>query len=142
MIETLAATFREEAPEILAELETSLLELNAAPDNMAMIDRIFRALHTIKGSGGMAGLTAVAAFAHEVETVFVGVRSGQVDVTPELINLTLQSSDLLKKMIEATGSALKKHLNKVEGLVSALRLLHSAPEPTGEEAAEPVFSPA
>ncbi|MDO9079582.1 MAG: Hpt domain-containing protein, partial [Desulfuromonadales bacterium] len=112
MIETLAATFREEAFEILNELETSLLELNAAPENMELIDRIFRALHTIKGSGGMAGLNDVAAFAHEVETIFVGVRSGEIVVTTELINLTLQSSDQLKKMIETTGSTLKKHLNK------------------------------
>lgn len=134
MIETLAATFREEAPEILAELETSLLELNAAPDNMEMIDRIFRALHTIKGSGGMAGFTEVAAFAHEVETIFVEVRSGQIVVTPELINLTLQACDQLKKMIETTGSALKKHLSKVNGLVNALRLLHSsAPPIIGDE---------
>ena len=127
MIETLAATFREEAFEILTELETSLLELNAAPDNMELIDRIFRALHTIKGSGGMAGLTDVAAFAHEIETIFVGVRSGEIVVTTELINLTLQSSDQLKKMIETTGSTLKKHRNKVDGLVSALRLFNNAP---------------
>ena len=127
MIETLAATFREEAPEILSELETSLLELNAAPENMEMIDRIFRALHTIKGSGGMAGFTEVAAFAHEVETIFVEVRSGQIAVTQELINLTLQACDQLKKMIEATGSALKKHLSKVDGLVHALRLLQRTP---------------
>lgn len=125
MIETLAATFREEAPEILAELETALLELNTAPGNMEVIDRIFRALHTIKGSGGMAGFTAVAAFAHEVETIFVAVRSGQVAVTPELINLALQAGDLLKKMIETSGGVLKKHLGKVDGLVNALRHLHS-----------------
>jgi two-component system, chemotaxis family, sensor kinase CheA len=127
MIEILAATFREEAPEILSELETSLLELNAAPGNMEMIDRIFRALHTIKGSGGMAGFTEVAAFAHEVETIFVEVRSGQIAVTPELINLTLQACDQLKKMIETTGSTLKKHLSKVDGLVNALRLLQCFP---------------
>ncbi|MBE0504725.1 MAG: chemotaxis protein CheA [Desulfuromonadales bacterium] len=130
MIDTLAATFREEASEVLSELETSLLDLNDTPDNMELIDRIFRALHTIKGSGGMAGLSDVAAFAHEVETIFVGVRSGEIAVTTELINLTLQSCDQLKKMIETTGSVLKKHLSKVDGLVSALRLLSSSLEPT------------
>lgn len=136
MIETLAATFREEAPEILAELETALLELNAAPENMEVIARILRALHTIKGSGGMAGFTAVAAFAHEVETIFVAVRSGQIAVTPELINLALQAGDLLKKMIETSGGALKKHLSKVDGLVNALHLMHSAaPAIVAEESA-------
>ena len=129
MIDSLAATFREEAPEILAELETSLLELNTAPEHTELIDRIFRALHTIKGSGGMAGFTEVAAFAHEVETIFVEVRSGQVAVTPELINLTLQACDQLKQLIEATGSARKKNRSNVDNIVNALRLLHSAPLP-------------
>ena len=143
MIDSLAATFREEAPEILGELETSLLELNGAPETLELIDRIFRALHTLKGSGGMAGFFDVAAFAHEVETVFSGVRSGRIAVTPELINLTLQAGDLLKKMIETTGGALKKNLSKVEGIVSSLRQLDSVPQSSvlAESEAEPeVFS--
>lgn len=137
MIESLAATFREEVPEILVELESSLLELNEDPANMAMVDRIFRALHTIKGSGGMAGFTDVAAFAHEVEAIFVDVRSGTISVTPELINLTLQSCDQLKKMIETTGSSLKKHLSNVEGLVTSLRKLNEASSPARQADAVP-----
>lgn len=126
MIETLLATFREEAPEILAELETALLDLHAAPGKMELINRVLRALHTIKGSGGMAGLTEVSAFAHEVETLFVEVRSGKIVVSPELISLALQARDQLKKMIESSASAGKKSLCKVEEIVNALHLLHGA----------------
>ena len=143
MIDVLMATFREEAPEILAELEASLLELNEAPDNMDLIDRVFRALHTIKGSGGMAGLTEVAAFAHEVEAIFVEARSGELDVTPELINLTLQACDQLKKMIESSGSDLKKEWGLAEGIVKALRNLTSAAPATevAGQAVEPGAPP-
>ena len=47
--------FREEAYELLTELESSLLELEETPDDMDIIGRVFRAMHTIKGSGAMFG---------------------------------------------------------------------------------------
>lgn len=62
-------TFKEEAYELLSELETSLLELEEAPDNEELIGRVFRAMHTIKGSGDMFGFDDIARFTHEVETV-------------------------------------------------------------------------
>ncbi len=70
--------FKEEAYELLGELETSLLELEDVPDDMDIINRVFRALHTIKGSGSMFGFEAIAEFTHEVETVFDKVRNGSL----------------------------------------------------------------
>ena len=60
--------FREEAYELLTVLEGALLELEESPENMELIGSIFRALHTIKGSGSMFGFDRIAAFTHEVET--------------------------------------------------------------------------
>ena len=96
-------TFRDEAVEVLGELEASLLELEDNPQDSEAIGRVFRALHTIKGSGAMSGFDAVAAFTHEVETVFELVRCGQLPVTKELINLTLAAQDRIKELIEAGG---------------------------------------
>ena len=62
--------FKEEAYELLTELEASLLELEETPDNMELIGSVFRAMHTIKGSGAMFGFDDVANFTHEVETVY------------------------------------------------------------------------
>lgn len=59
--------FKEEALELLAELETSLLELEETPEDKEAIGRAFRALHTIKGSAGMYGFDPIADFTHEVE---------------------------------------------------------------------------
>ena len=73
--------FKEEAYELLAELETSLLELEKTPDDEDLIGRVFRAMHTIKGSGAMFGFDDIAAFTHEVETVFDLVRNGRMAVT-------------------------------------------------------------
>ena len=83
------AVFLIEATEILEQLEESLLELEESPDNTDLVGSVFRALHTIKGSGAMFGFDRVSAFTHEVETVFDEVRSGHMQVSRELIDLTL-----------------------------------------------------
>ncbi len=100
-----ADTFRQEAAELLEQLEATLLDLEGAPENHALVDQAFRALHTIKGSGGMFGFDAVAAFTHRLETAFEAVRSGRRPATPALITLTLSSLDHIRSLIVAPDSA-------------------------------------
>ncbi len=69
--------FKEEAYELLAELETSLMELESRPDDQDLVGRVFRAMHTIKGSGSMFGFENIASFTHDVETAFDLVRTGR-----------------------------------------------------------------
>ncbi|ACD95454.1 chemotaxis protein CheA [Trichlorobacter lovleyi] len=97
------ATYREEAGELLAELETSLLELEDNPQDNDLINRVFRAMHTIKGSGAMFGFDDIARFTHEVETVFDQVRNGKMQVTRCLLDLTLQARDQITTMLEASA---------------------------------------
>ena len=92
--------YREEAYELLAELETSLLELEETPEDEELIGRVFRAMHTIKGSGAMFGFDDIAAFTHEVETTFDQVRGGNMPVTKDLIDLTLAARDQIRKMVD------------------------------------------
>ena len=94
--------FREEAYELLGDLETSLLALEEAPDDMELIQRIFRDMHTIKGSGAMFGFDDIAHFTHEIETVYDKVRDGKMSISKELINLTLQAKDQIRLMLDAT----------------------------------------
>ncbi len=89
-----AEVFREEAGELLEELETSLLELEKDPADLKIVSRVFRAMHTIKGSGAMFGFDDIAGFTHHVETALDKVRDGTVPVSTELIDLTLASRDL------------------------------------------------
>ncbi|MFP4388969.1 MAG: Hpt domain-containing protein, partial [Desulfococcaceae bacterium] len=62
--------YREEAFELLAELEAALLELENTPEDAELVGQVFRSMHTIKGSGAMFGFDDIAAFTHEIETVF------------------------------------------------------------------------
>ncbi|MDE3166195.1 MAG: Hpt domain-containing protein, partial [Acidobacteriota bacterium] len=82
MMDRHIAAFREEAAELLRELEVSLLELEERPGDGEVVGRVFRALHTIKGSGAMFGFTLLSGFTHRVETIFDGVREGRIAVTP------------------------------------------------------------
>jgi len=114
------AAYREEAYELLAELETSLLELEENGGDAELIGRIFRALHTIKGSGSMFGFDDIASFTHEVETVFDMVRNSLLPVTKELIDLTLSSRDFIKILLDEPESADKR---KAGEIIESLRKL-------------------
>ncbi len=94
--------FYEEAAELLADIESALLELEEQPGDSEIIARIFRAMHTIKGSGAMFGFEDVANFTHHVETLLDRVRNGTVPVTRNLIDLVLASRDQISAMLEAT----------------------------------------
>jgi two-component system chemotaxis sensor kinase CheA len=93
-------SFREEAREIHVELEAALLKLNEDSGDMELVGQVFRALHTIKGSGAMFGFDELAAFTHNLETAFDEVRNGRLTITPALIDLTLSALDQIRAMLE------------------------------------------
>ena len=100
-LEQFRQTYREEASELLTELEEALLEL---ADNLAdadVVGRVFRALHTIKGSGAMFGFDAIAGFTHEIETTYDRIRSGELAANPALVQVTLEARDLIRAMLDA-----------------------------------------
>src|SRR4030042_5634485 len=99
--EKLVEVFKEETSELLSELEASLLEVEKAPQNEDAISAIFRAIHSIKGSGGMFGFDNISGFTHEIETVYDLVRSGKIVPDKPLIDITLASCDVIREM---TGS--------------------------------------
>ncbi len=93
-------SFREEAREILVELEAALLELHNNRSDLDLVGRVFRALHTIKGSGAMFGFEDLATFTHNLENAFDEVRNGRLEVSSELIDLTLSALDQIRAMLE------------------------------------------
>ncbi len=99
-----AEVFLQEAQELLDQLEHALLDLADDPGNSELIDSAFRALHTIKGSGGMFGFEAVAAFTHHVESAFDMVRQGKIVAGRELVSLALAAKDYIRQMIASPGS--------------------------------------
>lgn len=133
IVKELRATFREEAYELLAELESSLLELEKKPSDKEQIGRVFRAMHTIKGSGGACEFREIVAFVHELESIYDKIRNGKASATPEIINLTLQARDQIKAMLNAyyLGGSVDE-ANAASILASFKDLLAKTPESVTE----------
>ena len=110
-------TFRQEAQDLLEQIETGLLDLAHRPGDRALIDAVFRGLHTLKGSGAMFGFDALAAFTHHCESAFDQVRKGLVPATAELVAAVLAAQDHMRALAEgreasaATGEALLARLH-------------------------------
>ena len=112
--------FKEEAHELLGELEDSLLALEQSPADEELIGRVFRAMHTIKGSGAMFGFEDIASFTHEVETVFDLVRDGKIAVTTELVNLSLAARDEIRALLDGSD---QEDAAKRKEIIAAFRRL-------------------
>ncbi len=125
-VEGFKLAFQEEAREILVELETALLELNENPSDKDLVGCVFRALHTIKGSGSMFGFDELAAFTHNLETAFDAVRNGRIQVNSALIDLTLSALDQIRAMVEE-GAVTPVNPALCKEILDKARVLTGAP---------------
>ena len=95
----LIETFIEEGEEHLQTLEEGLLELEKNPNDKALIDNLFRAMHSIKGGAGLVGLSKVNDISHQLENLLEEVRQGALSPNEEIISILLAGTDLLRQMI-------------------------------------------
>ncbi len=93
--EELFSIFLEEVHEILETLDQSLVQLEREPHNVALIQGIFRAAHTLKGSSGAMGLKNVASLTHAMEDVLDKVRTNAIDVNADVADALLKALDYL-----------------------------------------------
>jgi len=89
----------------IAAAEAALLALESDPDDSEQINTIFRAFHTIKGTSGFLGLERIQTLAHRAESLLDRARNGEIHVTGGYADLSLQSCDLLRVMIQALDGA-------------------------------------
>ena len=142
-IEIDTSAFTEEAYELLSELEDSLLELEENPADQDLIGRVFRAMHTIKGSGAMFGFDEVAKFTHEVETIFDLARNGTIPVTKVLIDLTLAARDHIRALLDAAAGGDPADEVEANRIIAGLRALDpsNSDQPAAAAAAAPTNKP-
>jgi two-component system chemotaxis sensor kinase CheA len=111
----LYGVFVDEAMERLTELEEGLLRLEKSPDDKDLINTIFRAAHTIKGSSGTIGLKDISRFTHIMEEILDMVRQDKIPPIPplekggeggfkDLINVLLEAADVIKEMVGCVAS--------------------------------------
>ena len=88
---------------------------------MGQVDRAFRAMHTIKGSGAMFGFDDMAGFAHKLETVFDVLREGEAEITRDLISLSLKACDQLRMMLQAYSGGRAADRAESDQIIMSLR---------------------
>lgn len=103
--------FREEAREHLVSLEQALLELEQNPRDEDFINQAFRAMHTIKGSGGMFGFNDLSSFTHHLESAFEDVRRGQLKISPDFISLMLDAKDHIEDLLHNPTTTVEQQIH-------------------------------
>ena len=98
--EEILQDFLVEAGEILEQLSEQLVELENRPDDMDLLNAIFRGFHTVKGGAGFLQLDALVACCHIAENVFDILRKGERTVTSELMDVVLQALDTVNSMFD------------------------------------------
>ena len=91
--------FLVESMDILSGLEPLFVQFEADPDNHALIDSIFRPIHSVKGNSAFFGLANIKGFSHALENLLQDVRSHTRRATPEIIDVLLRGSDALRLMV-------------------------------------------
>jgi two-component system chemotaxis sensor kinase CheA len=128
--------FLDEAQELLERAEKALLELEKHPENRDLVHEVFRALHTIKGSGAMFGFQAVSEFTHDVENLFDEVRKGKIAIDARIVDLGLRSVDGISRLLtNPQGEELHRQIKH--------DILHfgSLPAPSSDREWRIVFKP-
>lgn len=110
-----------DALDLLSRLERSLLLLEVKPDNILIVEEIFRGLHSLKGASGMYGFQKIGALMHIIESVYEGIRDTKIKVDNNIINLSLSVVDFTTKVLKmkddvsdssiAEYNKLKQHIN-------------------------------
>lgn len=98
-MDNLKAAYIEEATELLSNLEAALLSLEENPHDKTNIEQVFRVMHTLKGNSSMFGLSSIADFVHDLETIYDNIRNGVMSLSKELLNCTFSSLDHLRLII-------------------------------------------
>ena len=150
----LFADFIIEAKEHLETIEPNLLELEKAPDNLSLLNEIFRPMHSLKGASGFLGLNLMNGLAHKAENILDELRKGTMAVTSEIMDTILAATDALRQMIdnlEATNTEGDVDTSAIIATLDAIMAGETPAAPlTAKEAApaapvastEPVSEPA
>ena len=137
--EDILQDFLVEAGEILELLQEQLVDLENNPEDSDLLNAIFRGYHTVKGGAGFLSLTELVDVCHGAENIFDVMRNGQRKLTPELMDVILQATDVVVEMFE--------HVKASEPMEAAdaqlLDTLHRLSKPeSADEASAPAPAPA
>lgn len=123
--------FLDESKEHLQSLNTQILNLEQDAEDADTIAEIFRAAHSLKGMAGTMGYKRMQTLTHDMENVFSEVRSGNLSVKPEMIDILFNCLDALEEYVSIIAETSEEGTNENEALIAALNaLLEDGPSST------------
>jgi len=102
--ELLLKSFVSETAEGLAQMEEALLELELHPDDIELVNTVFRVVHTFKGNAGIFELKYAQEFAHVLEDLLDNMRSRDLCFSPDIADVLLASMDVLRAFTAAAAA--------------------------------------
>lgn len=121
--------FISEGEELLQEMEESLLELEESGNDDEVLNKIFRAAHTIKGSAGLFGLDYIIHFTHVVENVLDDMRNCLIPTSSELITVLMRSRDYIITLLDGIADDFEGDKTEEEALINLLNAFKSGGAP-------------
>ena len=91
--------FLAETAELLEKLDDDLIALEKSSDDADLLNRIFRSIHTVKGASSFLGFDLLVRVTHKTEDVLNRLRKGELFVTPEIMDVILEATDLVKVLV-------------------------------------------
>ncbi len=128
--------FLAETTELLEKLDDDLIVLEKASDDPELMNRIFRSIHTVKGASSFLGFDLLVRVTHKTEDVLNRLRKGELFVTPEIMDVILEATDLVKTLVadikagEIVDREIDVTINKLVPLLNAQPKEQSTPTET------------
>ncbi len=117
--------FLVEAADIIESLDNDLVALETSPDDLELLNNIFRAAHTIKGNSSFLGLDQITNLTHKMEDVLNRLRKGEIHVETHIMDALLEGLDSLKMLLDDVRNE-QIVLRDVSGLVAELERINTS----------------
>jgi len=139
-----------EAFELIEQIDHDLVELESNPEDLELLNRIFRVAHTVKGSSSFLNFDVLTELTHHMEDVLNKARKGELKITPDIMDVVLESVDMMKGLL----SSIRDHGNDtaagidIKNICARLTQISegeapaAAPEASATPVAEPTPEPA
>ena len=112
--------FLVEAFELIEQIDHDLVELEANPEDLELLNRIFRVAHTVKGSSSFLNFDVLTKLTHHMEDVFNKARHGELKITPDIMDVVFESVDMMKALLRS----IRERGNDTDAGVSITDICH------------------
>nr|WP_199066235.1 chemotaxis protein CheA [Chromobacterium sp. ASV5] len=139
-MEELLQDFLMESTDLLSDVDNKLVELEKRPEDKALLNDIFRGFHTIKGGAGFLNVSPMVNLCHRTENLFDKLRNGELHITPEVMDVILDATGIVRDMFGTLGQGLmpgdadSRVLAALDAVLAGESLAASPPAPSAPAA--------